>query len=79
MKKLVIILFSLILVSGCKNTPSSNSSFISQVSSTSEIDLSSSIISNSETSSSLKESMSLSNTNELDTSDVLGGNYGELH
>ena len=72
MKKLFVILFSLVLIAGCKNTPSSDSSL--------EVSTSSATV---ESSSSIAESSSISNSssnsNELDTSDVLNGNYGDLH
>lgn len=79
MKKLFVILFSLVLIAGCKNTPSSDSSL--EVSTSSATVESSSSIENSSKNSPITSNneVSSSDSNELETSDVLGGNYGDLH
>ena len=78
MKKLFVILFSLALIAGCKNTPSNSNLEVSSSSATIE---SSSSIENSSKNSPITSNneVNSSNSNELETSDVLGGNYGDLH
>ena len=78
MKKLFVILFSLALIAGCKNTPINSNLEVSSSSATVE---SSSSIENSSKNSPITSNneVSSSDSNELETSDVLGGNYGDLH